>query len=71
MTTQPQTQPKSLQHAKTYECVAVDVSTQDCTLWRATEHTLPISKADAAWLTGKIIGFMAFVFILKLIKKSL
>lgn len=71
MTTQLQTQPKFPQHAKTYECVAVDIVKQDCTLWRATEHTLPISKADANWLTVEIISFMAFVFVCKLIKKSI
>lgn len=59
------------QHNKTYECIAIDVVKQDCTLWRATEHTLPISETDANWLTAKIIGFMALVFICKLIKKSL
>lgn len=71
MTTQSQTQPPLTQHAKTYECVAVDMSMQDCTLWRATEHTLPISETDVNWLTVKIVGFMALVFFCKLIKKSI
>lgn len=56
---------------KIYECVAVDEFTQDCTEWQVIEHSLPISKADANFLTMEIIGFMVFVFILKQIKRSI
>ncbi len=56
---------------KIYECVAVDTFTQDCTNWQVTEHSLPISKADAGILTAKIIGFMIFVFVIKQIKRGI
>lgn len=56
--------------AKTYECIAVDIATQDCKNWQVNEHSLPIAKPDADLITAKIIGFMIFVFIIKQIKKS-
>lgn len=59
------------QQAKIYECVAVDLSTQNCTHWEIVENSLPLSKSDANFLTLKILGFMIFVFILKYIKKSI
>lgn len=56
-----------------YECVKVDQVTQTCELWQVEQPQPPLalSKADADLITLKILGFMAFVFVLKQIKKSI
>lgn len=60
-----------------YECLAVDITTKDCTNWQIVvkpdpeSEQLPITKHDADILTMAIIGFMVFVRILLEIKRSI
>lgn len=55
----------------TYECIAVDVATKLCTNWQQVEQTLPIAKEDANAITMAIIAFLAYVFVIKQIKRML
>lgn len=55
----------------TYECVAVDAQTQECTNWQAVEvippqeTQPPMTKEEANDLTLAIVGFMVFVWVWK------
>lgn len=53
-----------------YECIAVDTVTKLCTNWQQVTQTLPIAKEDANLLTIEIVAFMAFVFVIKEIKRQ-
>lgn len=54
-----------------YDCVKINMSTQTCQVWQVAETEMPLAKADANILTFKILCFMAFVFIIKQIKRQL
>lgn len=55
----------------TYTCIAPDFENGFCKNWQVNEHTLAMSKADMNLLTVEIITFMVFVFVCKMIKKSI
>lgn len=63
-----QVQPTYKQN-KTYECVAVDVH-QQCSQWVVNENSSPLTQAEANVLTFKILAFMAFILVLKHIKRE-
>lgn len=55
-----------------YDCVKINTSTQMCEVWQVAEiQEMPLAKADANILTFKILCFMAFVFVVKQIKRQL
>lgn len=55
----------------TYECTTIDNKTKLCTHWQPVEQTPPIAKEDANAITMAVITFLAYVFVIKQIKRML